>query len=127
MFVVIVFLGVLAPIISIVILLMLSLLDHELDVLELENVKVRLEKELQTSRYDQLSEQIQPHFLFNTLNALLSLARMERYRDMTEGMERSASRYFCATGIKGKLIWSRFAPKWSIPTIIWRSSGFASA
>jgi two-component system sensor histidine kinase AlgZ len=90
MFVAVVFLGVLTPIISAVILLMLRLLDHELDMLELENIKVRLEKELQTSEYNQLSEQIQPHFLFNTLNAFLSLSRMKRYGDMTEGMERFA-------------------------------------
>ncbi|MFC4810958.1 sensor histidine kinase [Paenibacillus sp. GCM10023250] len=88
MFVVIVYLGVLAPILSVAILLMLRLLDHELDILELENVRIRLEKELHVSKYNQLNEQIQPHFLFNTLNALLSLSRLNRHRDLTAGLER---------------------------------------
>ncbi|WP_254842683.1 hypothetical protein [Bacillus sp. MRMR6] len=45
MFVVVMFLGVLMPIVGFVVLVMLRLLDEELDVLELENIKVRLEKE----------------------------------------------------------------------------------
>lgn len=88
MFILVMFLGVLMPIVSFVILLMLWLLDRELDVLELENIKVRLEKELQESEYMQLSERIQPHFLFNALNAFLSLSRIGRQKDMTEGLER---------------------------------------
>lgn len=88
MFVVIIFLGVLMPIVGLVILFMLRLLDQELDVLELENIKVRLEKELQESEYKQLTERIQPHFLFNALNAFLSLSRIGRHQDMTAGMER---------------------------------------
>ncbi|PLR80637.1 sensor histidine kinase [Bacillus canaveralius] len=90
MFTVVVFLGVLMPIVSLVILFMMRLIDQELDVLELENVKVRLEKELHESEYKQLNERIQPHFLFNTLNAFLSLSRIGRYQDMTTGMEKFA-------------------------------------
>lgn len=88
MFTVVVFLGVLMPIVGLVILLMLRLFDQELDVLGLENVKVRLEKELQESEYKQLTERIQPHFLFNTLNAFLSMSRIGRQEDMTFGLER---------------------------------------
>jgi two-component system, LytTR family, sensor histidine kinase AlgZ len=88
MFVLVMFLGVLMPIVGFVVLLMLRLLDQELDVLELENIKVRLEKELQESEYRQLTERIQPHFLFNALNAFLSLSRIGRHRDITEGLER---------------------------------------
>lgn len=86
-FVLVMFLGVLMPIVGFVVLVMLGLLDQELDVLELENIKVRLEKELKESEYRQLSERIQPHFLFNALNAFLSLSRIGRHQDMTEGLE----------------------------------------
>jgi two-component system, LytTR family, sensor histidine kinase AlgZ len=88
LFTVVVFLGVLMPIVGLVILIMIRLFDQELDVLGLENVKVRLEKELQESEYKQLTERIQPHFLFNTLNAFLSLSRIGRQQDMTYGLER---------------------------------------
>lgn len=88
MFVLVMFLGVLMPIVGFVVLLMLRLLDQELDVLELENIKVRLEKELKESEYRQLTNRIQPHFLFNALNAFLSLSRIGRHQDMTEGLER---------------------------------------
>ncbi|MDO7908625.1 histidine kinase [Paenibacillus sp. JX-17] len=82
-----IFAGIVIPIIAAAILLMLRILDNELDVLELENVKVRLEKELQQSEYNQLSEKIQPHFLFNSLNAFMSLSRLGRHQDMIQGME----------------------------------------
>lgn len=88
MFTVIVFLGVLMPIVGLVVLIMLRFFDQELDILGLENVKVRLEKELQESEYKQLTERIHPHFLFNTLNAFLSLSRLGRQQDMTYGLER---------------------------------------
>lgn len=88
MFVLVMFLGVLMPIVGFVVLLMLGLLDRELDMMELENKNVRLEKELQESEYRQLAERIQPHFLFNALNAFLSLSRIGRHHDMTEGLER---------------------------------------
>jgi two-component system, LytTR family, sensor histidine kinase AlgZ len=88
LFTFVVFLGVLMPIVGLVILIMLKLFDQELDMLGLENVKVRLEKELQESEYKQLTERIQPHFLFNTLNAFLSLSRIGRQADMTYGLER---------------------------------------
>lgn len=87
MFALVMFLGVLMPIVGFVILLMLRLLDRELDLLELENIKVRLEKELQEIQYKQLAERIQPHFMFNALNAFLSLSRIGRQNDMTKGLE----------------------------------------
>lgn len=90
MLILMIFAGIVVPIIGAAILLMLRILDRELDVLELENVKVTLEKELQQSEYNQLSEKIQPHFLLNSLNAFMSLSRLGRYQDMNQGMEQFA-------------------------------------
>lgn len=88
MFSFLIFLGVLCPIVCMVVLLMLRLIDQELDFLELENARVKLEKELQESEYHQLNQRIQPHFLFNALNSFLSLTRIGRYEEMVRGMER---------------------------------------
>lgn len=82
-----IFLSVLLPIVGLVTHLVLSLFEKELNSLELENTRVRLEKELQLSEYQQLNQQIQPHFLFNTLNAFLSLSRLGKYERMTKAME----------------------------------------
>lgn len=88
MFSFLIFLGVLCPIVCMVVLFMLKLIDQELDYLELENARVKLEKELQESEYHQLNQRIQPHFLFNALNSFLSLTRIGRYDEMMRGMER---------------------------------------
>jgi len=46
-----------------------------------------LEKELEVSRYLQLNQQIQPHFLFNALNSLLGLIRLKQYDRLSESFE----------------------------------------
>lgn len=75
-----------------VVLLILPASEREIDILEVENTKIRLENQLRESEFLQLSQQIQPHFMFNTFNALMSLARMERTDDLVTGME-SFSRF----------------------------------
>ncbi|MEC5269847.1 histidine kinase, partial [Heyndrickxia coagulans] len=76
-----------APIAAYVVLLLLGFLDKELDYLQLENKKMEMEKELHRVEYLQLSQQIQPHFLFNSLNAMLSLNRLGRAKDLTHALE----------------------------------------
>ncbi|WP_018661966.1 sensor histidine kinase [Heyndrickxia acidiproducens] len=76
-----------APIAGYVVLLLLGFLDKELDYLQLENRKMEMEKELHRIEYLQLNQQIQPHFLFNSLNAMLSLNRLGRARDLTHSLE----------------------------------------
>ncbi|RJS60334.1 histidine kinase [Bacillus sp. PK3_68] len=83
----IVFLCLGLPIASLVILLLLGFFEREFDYLQLENKQIRMEKELQSMEYLQLSQQIQPHFLFNSLNAMLSLGRLGRTKDIVESME----------------------------------------
>lgn len=60
------------PIASFVILILLGFFEKEFDYLQLENKKIEMENELHKMEYLRLSQQIQPHFLFNSLNALLS-------------------------------------------------------
>lgn len=84
----IIFLCLLLPIIALVMLSILKLLEQEFDYLQMENKQIQLEKQLQQMEYVQLSQQIRPHFLFNSLNAMMSLARLNRNEDLIHSMER---------------------------------------
>ncbi|MCM3766288.1 sensor histidine kinase [Neobacillus niacini] len=75
------------PIAGFVILLLLGFFGKEFDYLQIENKKMEMEKELHRVEYLQLSQQIQPHFLFNSLNAMLSLNRLGRNVDVEHALE----------------------------------------
>ncbi|MDD9149021.1 MULTISPECIES: sensor histidine kinase [unclassified Sporolactobacillus] len=83
-----VFCSVVFSILSFFLLISLPIVEKEINVLELENTKVRLQNRVQESELLQLSRQIQPHFMFNTLNVILSLARLKRQEKLIEGLER---------------------------------------
>lgn len=78
---------ILAPIVGAIALLFLFVFEKRIDLLENKNVKIELEKELQQALYNQLNQQIQPHFLFNTLNVILSLARLNRTKELVRALE----------------------------------------
>lgn len=86
-FTLLILLFILAPIIGAIALLFLFIFEKRIDLLENKNVKIELEKELQQALYNQLNQQIQPHFLFNTLNVILSLARLNRTRELIRALE----------------------------------------
>ncbi len=79
--------AILMPLASAIILLLMLSFEQEISLLKNENTKVILEKELQHSEYMQLNQQIQPHFLFNTVNLLLSLARLKKTEQLIEVLE----------------------------------------
>ncbi|MBM7570050.1 sensor histidine kinase [Aquibacillus albus] len=78
---------ILAPIIGAITLLFLFIFERRFDLLEKETEQAELEKELQQAKYQQLNEQIKPHFLFNTLNVILSLARLQRKDELIRALE----------------------------------------
>jgi two-component system, LytTR family, sensor histidine kinase AlgZ len=86
-------LSVLAPIIGAFSLLFLFLFEKRLDQLEKEKHELLLIQELQEAKYNQLNQQIQPHFFFNTLNIILSLARLNRKAELISAIE-VLSKYF---------------------------------
>ncbi|MGI2329074.1 sensor histidine kinase [Planococcus sp. YIM B11945] len=86
-FFLIVIISILFPVISLVSLIFFQLKETEVNLLEIQKNRILLEKELETSKYYQLSQQIQPHFLFNALNTLLSLLKLKKYDQLTEGFE----------------------------------------
>ncbi len=59
-------------------------------LLEKEVENMTMQKELETSRFAQLQSQINPHFLFNTLNTIASLADEEEARYTEELIQRLA-------------------------------------
>ncbi|NNV05708.1 sensor histidine kinase [Geobacillus sp. MMMUD3] len=82
--------SVLLPLVALTVLTLLGAVEKEVDYWQLEHARLRLEKELQESKYMQLHQQIRPHFFFNALNAFLSLARLGKNEEMIRGIEHFA-------------------------------------
>ncbi|WP_163100575.1 sensor histidine kinase [Peribacillus alkalitolerans] len=82
-----VLLCVLAPLIGAFTLLFLIIFEKRIDLLQNQTRKMALEQDLQKALYNQLNQQIQPHFFFNTLNIILSLARLDRKKDLIRSIE----------------------------------------
>ncbi|WP_166242004.1 sensor histidine kinase [Paenibacillus turpanensis] len=82
--------SILGPVIGFLVLIFYNSNEKRVYVLEMENRQVKLEKDLEISRYLQLSQQIQPHFLFNALNSLLGLVRLRQYERLSESFEHLA-------------------------------------
>ncbi|MGM0923853.1 MAG: sensor histidine kinase [Bacillota bacterium] len=78
---------VLAPLLGAFSLLFLFIFEKRLDQLKKEKTELMLKQELQEAKYNQLSRQIQPHFFFNTLNVILSLARLNRREELISSIE----------------------------------------
>ncbi|MGP4105950.1 sensor histidine kinase [Virgibacillus sp. L01] len=78
---------VLAPLIGAFTILFLFIFEKRFEALETQANKLALERELQKSKYDILSQKIQPHFFFNTLNVILGLARLDRKVELIRSIE----------------------------------------
>lgn len=86
-FTLLIMLFILAPIMGAIALLFLFIFEKRIDLLENKNREIRLEHALQEAQYNKLNQQIQPHFLFNTLNVILSLARLNRTKELIRALE----------------------------------------
>lgn len=60
------------------------ILDQQVELTEAERTKTELESLLKEAKFLQLSAQIQPHFLFNTLNVIDSLIRLGKMEEAHE-------------------------------------------
>ncbi|OLO42318.1 histidine kinase [Alkalihalophilus pseudofirmus] len=79
--------SVLAPLVGAFTLLFLFIFEKRIDLLEKQTREIVLEKELQQALYNQLNQEIQPHFFFNTLNSILALARLDRKTELIRSIE----------------------------------------
>ncbi|WP_370223806.1 sensor histidine kinase [Cytobacillus sp.] len=75
------------PMAGAIILMMVLAFEKQIDSLSFEKQQVVLENTLQESKYMQLNQQIHPHFLFNTINLMLGLARLNRIETLIKAME----------------------------------------
>lgn len=78
---------ILAPLIGAFTLLFLFVFEKRIDLIQKEKNEIVLENELQKALYNQLNQEIQPHFFFNTMNSILSLARLERKEELIYSIE----------------------------------------
>ncbi len=79
--------SILGPVLGVVGLFFYNVFEKQIYLLQIENRRVSLEKELEVRKYLQLSQQIQPHFLFNALNSLFSLLRLGEYEKLSKSFE----------------------------------------
>ncbi|WP_273127975.1 sensor histidine kinase [Metabacillus sp. HB246100] len=86
-FFLIILFSIIGPVFGFLALIFYNLYEKQVSLLQVENRQITLEKELETSRYMQLNQQIQPHFLFNSLNSLYSLLRLEKYDKLSKAFE----------------------------------------
>lgn len=86
-FFILILVSILGPVLGIFILIFYTGNERQVYFLEMENRQVMLEKELEISRYLELNQQIQPHFLFNALNSLLGLIRLKQYDRLSDSFE----------------------------------------
>ncbi|WP_078410040.1 sensor histidine kinase [Priestia abyssalis] len=78
---------VLAPLLGAFTLLFLFIFEKRINLLEKQTREIALERELQKALYNQLNQEIQPHFFFNTLNSILGLARLDRKDELIRSIE----------------------------------------
>lgn len=86
-FFLLILISILGPVLGFFILIFFTGNERQVHILEMENRQVMLEKELEISRYLELNQQIQPHFLFNALNSLLGLIRLKQYDRLSDSFE----------------------------------------
>ncbi|SDO23727.1 Histidine kinase [Paenibacillus sp. yr247] len=103
-FTILVIIFILAPVIGAITLLWLLVFEREFALLKSQNTKLAMEKELHQMEYMQLNQQIQPHFLFNTLNLLLSLARLKKIDELVKSLEHLSLFFRFKYQIKEQLI-----------------------
>lgn len=87
LFFLIILISLLGPVIALLILIIFNAFEKQIYLLKVEKVQALLEKELEAAKYIELNQQIQPHFLFNALNSMFGLIRLQKYDRLAESFE----------------------------------------
>lgn len=86
MFTIIIVLGIVGGVASLTILVSLLIFEKESEFLKIEKKKTELENLLKEAQLRNLATQIHPHFLFNSLNAITSLIRLNKNNDAEDAV-----------------------------------------
>lgn len=84
-------LGVVGGVISLTTIVVILITEKEVEFLEVEKKRAKLEVLLNESKFMHLSSQIRPHFLFNTLNVISTLIRLEKKQEAEQATYAIAS------------------------------------
>lgn len=83
-FTVIIVFGIVAGVVSLTTLVSLLISEKEIEYLKVTKRQTELEALLKEAKFNRLSAQIQPHFLFNSLNSISSLVRLGKNEEAAE-------------------------------------------
>ncbi|RST74329.1 sensor histidine kinase [Siminovitchia acidinfaciens] len=86
LFTALIILGIVGGMISLTAIVMILITEKEVDYLEVEKERAELEVLLNESKLLQLSAQIRPHFLFNTLNTISTLIRLKKNKEAEQAI-----------------------------------------
>ncbi|WP_338749405.1 sensor histidine kinase [Bacillus sp. FJAT-52991] len=86
LFTTLIILGIVGGMISLTVIVMILITEKEVDFLKIEKKRADLEVLLNESKLLHLSAQIQPHFLFNTLNTITTLIRLGKNKEAEQAI-----------------------------------------
>lgn len=86
MFTFLIVFGIVGGVVSLTTIVSLLIFQNEHEFLVIEKKKTELENLLKEAQLSNLASQIHPHFLFNSLNAITSLIRLNRNVDAEESI-----------------------------------------
>lgn len=104
LFTAIIILGIVGGMVSLTATVMILITEKEVDFLEVEKKRANLEALLTESKILHLSAQIQPHFLFNTLNTISTLIRLGKNQEAEQAIYSISSLLRYHLDHKGTLI-----------------------
>ncbi|MDF2682387.1 MAG: histidine kinase [Brevibacillus sp.] len=84
-------LGIVGGVIGLTAVVVILITEKEIDYLEVEKKRAELEVLLNESKFLHLSSQIRPHFLFNTLNVISTLIRLDMKKEAEQATYAIAS------------------------------------
>src|SRR5690625_741629 len=87
-FIVFIIVAIFTPIVSVITLFMTSGFEKEFRLITVKKEQEHLEKKYRKNEYILLNTQIQPHFLFNTLNLILGYAHIQENEKLIRTLEK---------------------------------------